>query len=124
MSILLKHAHSAGDKQDHDAERYEDLDHGEHFGPAREQWRVSRAEGGALGECDEQVIDKPRPPARACELGALIVRDLHLWEKKTSAAEFFLFVPHRRTAAVQSPIPKREYDHVGQPEQRARAQKF
>ena len=94
------------------------------FGPARQQRRVGRAEGRTLGKRDEEIIDKARPPARACKLGALIVRDLHLREKKTGAAELLLLVPHGWPAAIESPIPERENQHVGQPEQCARAQKF
>src|SRR5437762_13417970 len=61
---------------------------------------------------------------RACKLSALIMWDLHLRKKKTGTAEFFLFVPDSWAAAIESPIPERENQHVGQPEQRARAQEF
>src|SRR5205085_2794193 len=97
----------------------ENLDHGEHFGPAGEERRIGRPEGRALSESDEQVIDEAGTPTRALELGPLIVWDLHLWEKKAGAAEFFSLVSQGGTAAIQPPIPEREHDHIGEPEQPA-----
>jgi hypothetical protein len=44
------------------------------------------------------------------------MRDLHLRKEKACAAELVLLVAQDRTAAVQAPIPKRENDHIGQPE--------
>lgn len=84
-----------------------------------QQRRIGRAESRTLGERDEEVIDKARSPRRAFELGALIVRDLHLWEKKAGAAKFLTLVSQRGTTAVQSPIPKRKHNYVREPEQTA-----
>src|SRR5205823_9073723 len=67
---------------------------------------------------------KARPPTCTSELHALVVRDLHLRKKKTSAAEFLFFVARRRTTAIEPPIPQREDEHISQPEQSARAQEF
>src|SRR6476646_4023183 len=100
LKVRLQHAHCARNEQDHDAERDGNLDHRENFCPTREQWRVRRTERRTLGERDEEIIREAWPPSGAGELGALIVRDLHLREQKTGAAKFFLFVTHGRAAAV------------------------
>ena len=57
--------------------------------------------------------DKSRPPTSASKLSPLVVRDLHLREKKTGAAEFVFFVALGRAAAIEPPIPEREDDDVG-----------
>src|SRR5206468_358832 len=108
----LKHANGARDQQNDNSERDQNLDHRKDFCPAREQRRVSRAEGRTLREGNEDVIDKKRPPVRTRKLRALVMRDLHLRKKEARAAEFLLLPAQGRSAAVQSPIPKRKDDHV------------
>ena len=43
---------------------------------------------------------------------AFILRNLHLRKKETVAAKFVVFLTFGWTAAVDSPIPEREDDHV------------
>jgi hypothetical protein len=106
-------AHGARDEQNDYRERNKNLDHREDLGPARKQRRVGRSECRTLREGDEQIIDEARPPARTGKLSAFVMRDLHLRKNKAAAAEF---APYRWAAAVKTPIPKREHDHVCQPE--------
>jgi len=120
----LQHAHCARDEKNHDTQRDRNLDHGQNFGPAREQRRVSRAEGGALGKGDKEIIDEARSPASTGELGTFVMGDLHLRKKKTGTAELLFLVTPGRAASIQPPIPEREDNHIGQPEQSARTQKF
>src|SRR5947208_4378300 len=100
---FLKHADRAGNEKNDDAKRNQNLNHSEDFGPAREQRRIGRAEGRALGEGDKEVIDKTRPKTDAGKLLALVVWDLHLREKKAGAAEFLFFVALGCSAAIEPP---------------------
>src|SRR5207244_13011317 len=80
--------------------RSKNLDHRQDFGPAGEQRRVGRPEGGAVGESDEEIIDETRLPAHTGKLRPLVAGDLHLWKKKTGAAEFR---SEEHTSELQSP---------------------
>ena len=95
------------------------MHHRKDFCPAGQKWGVGRPECRALGESDEEIIDKARTPMRTGELRAFVVRDLHLREKKTGAAKFLALVASRRPAAVESPVPKRKNNDVSEPKQPA-----
>jgi hypothetical protein len=69
-----------------------------------------------LGESDEKVIGEMRPPMAAGKSRALGFLDLHLWEEKTAAAKFVPFAPQSWATAIESPVPKREDEHVREPE--------
>lgn len=115
----LQSSNGCRDQQDDNAKRDGDLDHCQNLRPAREQRRVGRTECRALCERDEQIIDKARVPARTRKFGSLVVRDLHLWEKETFAAEPALLLSQSWPAAVQAPVPQSKHDHVRQPKQAA-----
>src|SRR5262245_27683685 len=102
-------------EQHDDAERNEDLDHCQNLCPACEERRISRTECGTLRERDEQIIDKARMPACTRKLRSLVMCNLHLWKKETLAAEFSLFLAQGWPAAIQTPVPQSEHDHIRQP---------
>src|SRR5437763_14151714 len=52
------------------------------------------------------------------------MRDLHLREEETGAAELFFFVARSWAAPIQSPIPQRKNEHIGQPKQCAGPKKL
>src|SRR5204862_7383391 len=89
-----------------------------------QQRRVHWTKSRTLGERDEEIINEAGPPMRAGELAALIMRDLHLREEKTGAAEFLLLVAHGRSPAIEPPIPKGKDNYVREPEQAAGEQEF
>ena len=69
-----------------------------------------------MGESDEKVIGEMRAPVSAGKSRPFGFLDLHLREKKTAAPKFVAFAPQSWAAAIESPVPESEDEHIRQPQ--------
>jgi hypothetical protein len=101
---------AAGEQRD-DQERDERLKHHSDFGPAGEDRGVGGGEGSAGVEGEEQIVHEL---GRPCWAGA--GRTRHLGEEEGAVEIAARAITSERAAGVEFPIPEREDQDVGDPE--------